>query len=98
MKAPVPPRVRGALMRLLAKGRITRAEASSFAGVTRQAIDKWCRAAGFDPRARRAIWASGEIERELGMRRQLSKSEIRALSDSVSGLTEQGETQHSTEF
>lgn len=77
MPTVVSPHVKRKLTSLMKRGRITIAEAAAFAGVSYQAADKWCRRKGFDPRAKRALWARKDIEREIGLIRQPSKRELR---------------------
>jgi hypothetical protein len=52
-------------MRELRAGRMTVSEAARLGGVSRQRIDQWCMAAGFDPAAARKHYLTTFYAREL---------------------------------
>lgn len=70
---------------LLKRGEITMAEAARWAGVSRNAVMKWCRAAGIDPTAARAEhvrkrWYQTVAKGQGRIRRSPSKRELSAVA------------------
>jgi hypothetical protein len=66
---------------LLRRGEITMAEAARWAGVSRMAVTKWCRAAGIDAAACRAAhvekrWHQANAKAAGRIRRSPSKREL----------------------
>jgi len=76
---------RAVALALLKRGEITMAEAARWAGVSRMAVMKWCRAAGIDVAAARAAhiekrWYQAAAKAQGRIRRSPSKRELSAVA------------------
>ena len=79
--------VRRMVLKSLARGEVSMAEAAAFAGVERSTVLKWCAAAGIEPHQARAAFLERHWEKVTaraagdGIRRAPSKRELRMKAD-----------------